>query len=83
MHLGLLAPVVITMTILLQRMGLGPFSWDEPLSTELNSSWNKIVKDFFFFNNLHIPRIVVCDSYKKIRASCVRDRFRTRERSCI
>lgn len=49
MHLGLLAPVVITMTILLQRMGLGEVSWDEPLSTELNSSWNKIVKDFFFF----------------------------------
>ncbi|CAK1584817.1 unnamed protein product [Parnassius mnemosyne] len=61
--LGLLAPYVITMKILIQRLWLDKLSWDKPLSPEIKKRWYGIIKSLPFLNNIRIPRLVICESY--------------------
>jgi hypothetical protein len=64
--LGLLAPCVIKMKMLLQKLWLEKLSWDEPLPVDTLNVWSSIINTLPLLNQLKIPRRVVCDSYKSL-----------------
>lgn len=61
--LGLLAPCIITMKMVLQSLWLRKLSWDEQLPEVLSKHWSSIVSNLNALAKLKIPRIVVCDKY--------------------
>lgn len=62
--LGLLAPCVIVMKILLQKLWLKKLSWDEQLSPDISKLWNEIIINLPKLNEIHIPRRVLIDYYE-------------------
>ncbi|XP_049869686.1 uncharacterized protein LOC126369369 isoform X1 [Pectinophora gossypiella] len=64
--MGLLAPSVIQMKMLLQKLWLRKLSWDEKLPTEINVVWADFVKSLSHLNQLRIPRRLVCDNYQTV-----------------
>lgn len=62
--LGLLAPCVTLLKILLQKLWLQKVSWDEPLPFDISDSWNELVSHLCHLNNLRIPRHAFCDNFK-------------------
>lgn len=64
--LGLLAPCVIVMKILLQQLWLEKLSWDEQISPEINKIWTEIIVNLSGLNNIYVPRRVICDSPKSV-----------------
>lgn len=64
--LGLLAPCVIVMKILLQQLWLEKLSWDEQLSPEINKIWTEIIVNLSSLNHIYVPRRVICDSPKSV-----------------
>lgn len=64
--LGLLAPCVIRMKILLQRLWLEKLSWDDQLSPEVCALWSDIISSLPLLNHIRIPRHVICDNSQLI-----------------
>ncbi|CAK1597961.1 unnamed protein product [Parnassius mnemosyne] len=81
--LGLLAPYVITMKILIQRLWLDKLSWDEPLSPEIKKRWYGIIKSLPFLNNIRIPRLVICESYRVLQLHIFTDASECAYGACI
>lgn len=54
--LGLLAPVIISAKIFLQKLWINGLDWDEELSTELSNTWNKYKMELPLLNELKVPR---------------------------
>ncbi|CAG9135443.1 unnamed protein product [Plutella xylostella] len=65
--LGLLAPCIITMKMLMQGLWLDKLSWDEPLPSEIKKRWNEITKSLSLLNAVRCPRIMVCDAHKTVQ----------------
>ncbi|XP_045541542.1 uncharacterized protein LOC123723046 [Papilio machaon] len=64
--LGLLAPCIISMKILMQKLWLLKLSWDDPLPIEIIKSWQIIADSLPLLSSLRIPRLVLCNSYDSI-----------------
>lgn len=54
--LGWIAPAIITMKILLQRIWLAGLSWDEPLPNAIQSDWNEFNSQLPSIEQIHIER---------------------------
>ncbi|XP_018360400.1 PREDICTED: uncharacterized protein LOC108759454 [Trachymyrmex cornetzi] len=54
--LGLLAPCIVLGKIILQKLWLEKFSWDESLPSELHHHWQQYSEQLNVLNNLQIPR---------------------------
>ncbi|XP_062713174.1 uncharacterized protein LOC134290145 [Aedes albopictus] len=59
--LGLLEPVTVLAKLFIQQLWSQELSWDEPLSTELNSTWRQFKEPLQEINEIRIPRRVVVD----------------------
>lgn len=64
--LGLLAPCVIKLKILLQSLWLKRLAWDEQLPADVGTAWANIMNTISALSSLRIPRRVVCDFYKEM-----------------
>ncbi|XP_045534866.1 uncharacterized protein LOC123721177 isoform X2 [Papilio machaon] len=64
--LGLLAPCIISMKILMQKLWLLKLSWDDPLPIEIIKSWQIIADSLPLLSSLRIPRLILCNSYDSI-----------------
>ncbi|XP_036347246.1 uncharacterized protein LOC118756600 [Rhagoletis pomonella] len=53
---GILAPVVITGKIFIQRLWAAGLSWDEPLPDELQTTWVAFYSELDVINKIRIPR---------------------------
>lgn len=60
--LGLLAPCIIVMKMLLQKLWLHKLSWDEQLSPDIRKVWTELVINLPKLNKIYIPRRVLIDS---------------------
>lgn len=63
--LGLLAPCVVSMKMLLQKLWLDKLEWDDHLSPDIAAIWANTIKNLPCIHNLRIARRVVCDAYKQ------------------
>lgn len=64
--LGLLAPYIIVMKIIMQKLWVHKLGWDDQLPSDISIIWSNIIRDLPLLNTLSIPRIILCDSYKDI-----------------
>ncbi|XP_049886864.1 uncharacterized protein LOC126381435 [Pectinophora gossypiella] len=64
--MGLLAPSIIQMKMLLQRLWLKGISWDERLPNDIQIIWIEFVKSLSYLNDLRIPRRVVCNDHQTV-----------------
>lgn len=62
--LGLLAPCVILMKMLLQKLWLHKIGWDEKLTSDVSKEWAEIFDNLSTLNSIRVPRHVVCESCK-------------------
>ncbi|XP_059057830.1 uncharacterized protein LOC131851357 [Achroia grisella] len=81
--LGILSPCIVTMKMLLQKLWLDNVTWDEPLTTELNTTWTAIAEALPLLNNFRIPRLVVCDSYKSLELHVFTDASERAYGACV
>ncbi|XP_059055473.1 uncharacterized protein LOC131849411 [Achroia grisella] len=81
--LGLLAPCIINMKILLQQLWIKKLAWDEPLTDDINRHWNYIRKTLPLLNDLRVPRIVICDSCKSLELHVFSDASERAYGACI
>ncbi|XP_075236462.1 uncharacterized protein LOC142333326 [Lycorma delicatula] len=56
--LGLLAPVIVKAKVFMQRLWELKVGWDDPLSDQLQLSWNNFVSELSLLELLHIPHKV-------------------------
>ncbi|XP_054744461.1 uncharacterized protein LOC129248873 [Anastrepha obliqua] len=54
--LGLLAPVIITAKIILQEIWLLKLNWDESVPQNLQTAWERFLKDIAHLSTLSVPR---------------------------
>ena len=54
--LGLLSPFLLRGRIILQRICRDGCSWDDPVSDDLESEWNKWTEELSSLSQIHIPR---------------------------
>uniref|UniRef100_A0A8D9FGG8 Integrase catalytic domain-containing protein n=1 Tax=Cacopsylla melanoneura TaxID=428564 RepID=A0A8D9FGG8_9HEMI len=59
---GFVSPITIWMKILMQRLWVKGFDWDEPMPSELLHEWNTFIDELPVLKNLTIPRYVL-DTY--------------------
>lgn len=59
--LGLISPVVINFKIFLQRLWQENLKWDEPLSTQLQHTWEEIHDQLYRVNEIKIDRLVIAN----------------------
>jgi hypothetical protein len=57
--LGLIAPVVVTAKIFLQKLWTAKLEWDEKLPNYLENQWDTFVKTLSDLNDVIIPRCVI------------------------
>lgn len=81
--LGLLAPFVINMKMLLQRMWLERLSWDEPLTHDIKVRWDDIRGSLHILNGIRIPRRVICDAYNSLQLHVFSDASESAYGACI
>ncbi|XP_054745862.1 uncharacterized protein LOC129250249 [Anastrepha obliqua] len=54
--LGLLAPVIITAKMILQEIWLLKLNWDESVPQNLQTAWERFLKDIAHLSTLSVPR---------------------------
>ncbi|CAH0721739.1 unnamed protein product, partial [Brenthis ino] len=81
--LGLLAPCVIRMKMLLQKLWLEGLKWDDPLPPEIRTAWLGMIKALPVLQNLRIPRRVVCESYKQFELHIFTDASERAYGACV
>uniref|UniRef100_A0A2A4JM97 Uncharacterized protein n=1 Tax=Heliothis virescens TaxID=7102 RepID=A0A2A4JM97_HELVI len=64
--LGLLAPCVIVVKMLLQKLWLHKLSWDEQLPPDISKVWNDLIIALPNLNEIVIPRRVLIDSHQHL-----------------
>jgi hypothetical protein len=82
--LGLIAPVVVTAKIFLQKLWTAKLEWDEKLPNYLENQWDNFVKTLSDLNDVIIPRCVIgvqtpaqvelhgfCDSSQLAYGACI------------
>ncbi|XP_050359346.1 uncharacterized protein LOC126779442 isoform X4 [Nymphalis io] len=63
--LGLVGPYVVQAKIIMQRLWINKYDWDDEMSHELKNLWSTFENTLISLNNLKIPRWVLCqDSIK-------------------
>ncbi|XP_049868956.1 uncharacterized protein LOC126368838 [Pectinophora gossypiella] len=81
--LGLLAPCIISMKMLLQRLWLLKLNWDEQLPPEISVAWAEIIRQLPQLNNLRIPRFVLCDSHESVELHIFTDASERAYGACL
>lgn len=81
--LGLLAPVVIVLKMLLQKLWLDKLSWYEQLSPEIKMLWVDVIRDHPLLNKIKIPRHVLCKSHKFIEFHVMTDASENPYGACL
>lgn len=81
--LGILAPCVIPMKVIMQKLWLHKLSWDDCLPADIAKTWKDIVERLFILNSLRIPRLVLCNSWKVIDLHIFCDASQTAYGACI
>lgn len=81
--MGLLAPSVIQMKMLLQKLWLQKLSWDERLPAEIKAVWADFVKSLSHLSNLRIPRRVVCNNYQSVEIHVFSDASERAYGACL
>ncbi|XP_073951812.1 uncharacterized protein [Choristoneura fumiferana] len=81
--LGLLCLLTIIPKILIQKLWLARLSWDEPVPTSIEKSWQYFVNGLATLFTLQIPRHVLCDLPTSIEMHCFCDASATSYASCI
>ena len=64
--LGLLAPCVIRMKMLLQRLWLQKLAWDEKLPSDIKNIWIEFINSLSHLSDLRISRHVICNDYDSL-----------------
>lgn len=81
--LGLLAPCVVRLKMLMQHLWLKKLSWDEQLPPEILKTWTELSKNLLALNELRIPRHVVCDSSKVLDLHIFTDSSQNAYGACV
>lgn len=81
--LGLLAPCVIKMKIMLQRLWLDGIKWDDQLKPDTQLAWVSLIKLLPAINDVHIPRRVVCDQWRHLEFHIFNDASERAFGSCL
>ncbi|XP_015437418.1 PREDICTED: uncharacterized protein LOC107192626 [Dufourea novaeangliae] len=81
--LGLLAPVIITAKILIQKLWRLELNWDESLPNDLHTEWTTFMQDFLTLDKVSFPRNVsqravvrnelhgFCDASERAYGACI------------
>lgn len=80
--LGLLAPCVIRMKLILQRLWLDKLSWDDQLSPEVSKIWEDIINNLPLLNNIRVPRHAMSARCKIIELHIFTDASESAYGSC-
>ncbi|XP_049881954.1 uncharacterized protein LOC126377964 [Pectinophora gossypiella] len=81
--LGLLAPCIIRMKVLLQKLWLAKLSWDEPLTPDIYKRWNDLIKSLPLLNNIRVPRHVLCDHFQTLELHLFMDASERAYGACV
>lgn len=81
--LGLLAPVIISMKIMMQRLWLHKLSWDEALSQDIVEEWVSITQCLRVLNNIRVPRRVIIDSSRRVELHIFTDASERAYGACL
>lgn len=81
--LGLLGPCIILAKVLLQKLWLHKFGWDEILPDNIRTQWIDLKRQFESLNNLQIPRHVLCHTPKQIEIHSFSDASMESYGSCV
>lgn len=65
--LGLLAPVIITAKIILQRLWTEKLDWDESLPLELHTEWLQYYQQLPSLTQVSFPRTIITPNFKGIQ----------------
>ncbi|XP_071573525.1 uncharacterized protein [Temnothorax nylanderi] len=60
--LGLVGPVIVRAKIMLQRLWENKLDWDESISVDIATSWNKYKEQIELLNNFVIPRQITTEN---------------------
>lgn len=81
--LGLIGPIIVRAKIILQRIWNEKLDWDDTVSPELQSLWNKFYQDLPLIEDLRIPRHALvfqartielhgyCDASEQAYGACI------------
>ncbi|XP_062528624.1 uncharacterized protein LOC119628383 isoform X1 [Bombyx mori] len=81
--LGLVSPCVVEAKILMQRLWIDKYNWDDVVSQELRDLWSSFTSTLSSLNQLKIPRFiscsdstnneihVFCDASEKVYGACL------------
>ncbi|KAH9643960.1 hypothetical protein HF086_004221 [Spodoptera exigua] len=81
--LGLLSPCIIIPKMMLQKLWLLRLGWDEPVSQDIQESWDEFVNKLPHLGNLQIPRHVLCENAKVIEIHSFSDASQSAYGACI
>ncbi|XP_063901935.1 uncharacterized protein LOC135121564 [Zophobas morio] len=57
--LGLIAPVIVTAKIVIQRLWMLKIGWDEPVPETIQQTWQNLLRTFGSLNQINIPRNII------------------------
>lgn len=60
--LGLVGPCVVEAKIIMQKLWIEKYDWDDEVSQNIKKLWYSFIKTLNYLNNLKIPRWVLCDN---------------------
>jgi len=81
--LGLIGPVIVIATILMQKLWQHKLEWGDLFPTQLNKEWGNYSKELNDIENIKIPRrIIGVDNNNEVTGSATR-RFEHRYGACI
>lgn len=81
--LGLLSPCIVFAKILLQKLWLTKLSWDDPVSKDIEKSWQQFQSELPHLNELQIPRHTICENPVFVELHCFADASQTAYGGCI
>ncbi|XP_022836586.1 uncharacterized protein LOC111363955, partial [Spodoptera litura] len=81
--LGLLAPCIIVMKTMIQKLWVLKLGWDDPLPPDILKLWVNILRNLPIINHLRIPRLVLCDLYDSIDLHIFSDASQVAYGACV
>ncbi|XP_025832766.1 uncharacterized protein LOC112905148 [Agrilus planipennis] len=81
--LGLLAPIVVTAKIIMQKLWQCKLAWDESVPMDLHSKWLKYRESLNLLNEINVPRHVICKTYNHIELHGFSDASEQAYGACI
>ncbi|XP_050684778.1 uncharacterized protein LOC126979511 isoform X3 [Leptidea sinapis] len=81
--LGLVAPCIVESKIIMQQLWLAKCTWDEPVSEDIQRSWESFQNTLPLLNNIEIPRWISCDSPIKLQLHVFTDASERAYGACV